>query len=114
MSSRFCDKLFGAAQYRNRRKSLARQTGRDHIQVHRKVWTMQNIRSFFLFTTGVALFALAALLTASLTVAFMGIVGAIAAGRLLSARLKPVPVKAKAQKSDLRVWNDGRGTIIDL
>ena len=75
---------------------------------------MQNIRSFVLFTSGVALFALAALLTASLTVAFAGILGVLAAGRFLSARLKPVPVKAKARKDDMRVWNDGRGTIIDL
>ncbi|MCB5202218.1 hypothetical protein LH464_06965 [Neorhizobium sp. T786] len=75
---------------------------------------MQNIRSFFLFTTGVALFALAALLTASLTVAFVGILGVLAAGRLLSARLKPAQVKAKRQNSEMRVWNDGRGTIIDL
>ena len=75
---------------------------------------MQNIRSFLLFATGTALFALAALLTASLTVAFMGIVGIFATGRLLSARLKPVPVKARVQRNDMRVWNDGRGTIIDL
>jgi len=75
---------------------------------------MQNIRSFVLFTSGVALFALAALLTASLTVAFAGILGVLAAGRLLSSRLKPIPVKTKARNDDMRVWNDGRGTIIDL
>jgi hypothetical protein len=75
---------------------------------------MQNIRSFVLFTTGIALFALAALLTASLAVAFAGIIGVLAAGRLLSARLKPVPVRAKTRKEDMRIWNDGRGTIIDL
>ncbi|MCJ8519856.1 hypothetical protein ABID21_002859 [Pseudorhizobium tarimense] len=75
---------------------------------------MQNIRSFFFFTTGLALFALAALLTASLTVAFIGVLGALAAGRLLSAKLKPVPVQAKVRKDEMHVWNDGRGTIIDL
>ena len=75
---------------------------------------MQNIRSFVLFTCGVALFALAALLTASLTVAFAGILGVLTAGRILSSRLKPAPVKAKAGKCGMRVWNDGRGTIIDL
>ncbi len=75
---------------------------------------MQNIRSFFFFATGVALFALAALLTASLTVAFIGILGAIAAGRLVAARLKPVPVRARTHTDGVRVWNDGRGTIIDL
>ena len=75
---------------------------------------MQNIRSFFLFATGIALFALAALLTASLTVAFAGILGVLMAGRLLSARLKPVPVRTRDHKAGMRVWNDGRGTIIDL
>ena len=75
---------------------------------------MQNIRSFALFTTGIALFTLAALLTASLTVAFAGILGVLAAGRLLYTRLKPIPVKTKARKEDMRIWNDGHGTIIDL
>lgn len=75
---------------------------------------MQNIRTFFLVTSGAAIFAFFALLTASLTVAFAGILAILAAGRALSARLKPVPVRAKAGKPDMRVWNDGRGTIIDL
>lgn len=75
---------------------------------------MQNIRAFFLVASGVALFAFFALLTASLTVAFAGILALLTAGRALSARLKPVPVRAKASKRDMRVWNDGRGTIIDL
>ncbi len=75
---------------------------------------MQNIRSFFFFATGIALFALAAVLTASLTVAFMGILGILAAGRLLSARLKPIPARAKKNEHPIRIWNDGRGTIIDL
>lgn len=75
---------------------------------------MQNIRSFFLFATGIALFALAALLTASLTVALLGIFGILAAGRLLSACLKPVPVRTRQNGRQMRVWNDGRGTIIDL
>lgn len=76
---------------------------------------MQNIRAFFFALTGIAVIAFVAVLTASLTVAFAGMLAIFTAIRLLSARLKPVPVRAKSTKQDtMRVWNDGRGTIIDL
>lgn len=75
---------------------------------------MQNIRAFFVIVSAIAVLAMAALLTASLTVAFVGILAVLSLGRALSARLKPVPVRAKAGKREMRVWNDGRGTIIDL
>lgn len=81
---------------------------------------MQNIRAFFVIVSAIALLAMAALLTASLTVAFAGILALLSIGRALSARLKPVPVRARTHKGaktnqrEMRVWNDGRGTIIDL
>jgi hypothetical protein len=75
---------------------------------------MQNIRVFFVIISAIAVLAMAALLTASLTVAFAGILTVLSMGRALSARLKPVPVRAKTNKREMRVWNDGRGTIIDL
>ncbi|AYD03076.1 hypothetical protein [Neorhizobium sp. NCHU2750] len=75
---------------------------------------MQNIRSFFIIATAIALLAVAALLTASLTIAFMGTLAILSIGRALSNRLKPVPVRAKTKREDMRVWNDGRGTIIDM
>jgi len=75
---------------------------------------MQNIRAFFVIVSAIAVLAMAALLTASLTVAFVGTLAILSIGRALSARLKPVPVRAKANKREMRVWNDGRGTIIDL
>jgi hypothetical protein len=76
---------------------------------------MQNIRSFFLIVTAIAVLAGAALLTASLTVAFMGVLAILSIARALSARLKPVPVRARAGRNEnMRVWNDGRGTIIDM
>ena len=75
---------------------------------------MQNIRVFFVIVSAIAVLAMAALLTASLTIAFAGILAVLSIGRALSARLKPVPVRAKANKREMRVWNDGRGTIIDL
>lgn len=75
---------------------------------------MQNIKALFIVVSAIAALAMAALLTASLTVAFAGILAILSIGRAVSARLKPVPVKAKTDKRDMRVWNDGRGTIIDL
>jgi hypothetical protein len=79
-----------------------------------KGFDMQNIRSFFVIITAIAALAAAALLTASLTVAFMGTLAVLSLGKALSSRLKPVPVRAKTKQSDMRVWNDGRGTIIDM
>jgi hypothetical protein len=75
---------------------------------------MQNIRAFLVITSAIAILAAAALLTASLTVAFAGILAILSIGRAFSQRLKPVPVQAKASQREMRVWNDGRGTIIDL
>lgn len=76
---------------------------------------MQGIRSFFIAASGIAVLAIVALFTASLTVAFVGVLAVLSAARLLSARLKPtsIPVKPRNQR-DMRVWNDGKGTIIDL
>lgn len=75
---------------------------------------MQGIRSFFIAASGIAILAMVALFTASLTVAFIGVLAVLSAARLLSARLvSPIPVKPRNQR-DMRVWNDGKGTIIDL
>ena len=75
---------------------------------------MQNVRALFIIVSAIAVLAVAALLTASLTVAFAGILAVLSIGRAVSARLKPVPVRANANKQPMRIWNDGRGTIIDL
>jgi hypothetical protein len=77
---------------------------------------MQNVRAFFVIVSAIAVLAVAALLTASLTVAFAGILAVLSIGRALSAQVKPAPVKARAKTNqrEMRVWNDGRGTIIDL
>jgi hypothetical protein len=80
---------------------------------------MQNIRAFFVVASAIAVLAMAAVLTASLTVAFAGILVLLSIGRAISTRLNPVPVRSKSFASkpdsrDIRVWNDGRGTIIDL
>ncbi|MCZ7932841.1 hypothetical protein O9X90_10995 [Agrobacterium leguminum] len=76
---------------------------------------MQGIRSFFIAASGIAILAIVALFTASLTVAFIGVLAVLSAVRLLSARLKPAPIPVKPRNQrDMRVWNDGKGTIIDL
>ncbi|CVI60518.1 MULTISPECIES: hypothetical protein [Agrobacterium] len=76
---------------------------------------MQGIRSFFIAASGIAILAMAALFTASLTVAFIGVLVVLSAARILSARLKPAPIPVKTRNQrDMRVWNDGKGTIIDL
>ena len=77
---------------------------------------MQGIRTFIIAASSIAILALAALFTASLTVAFIGVLAVISAGRLLSSRLKPapIPVKRRGQQRDMHVWDDGKGTIIDL
>ena len=79
---------------------------------------MQSVRSFFFTLSGVTLVAILALFTASLTIAFAGILSVLMIARALTAKLKPVPVRAKSrhqqQQQQMRVWNDGRGTIIDM
>ena len=82
----------------------------------REVSTMQNIRSLFIALAGITVFAALALFTVSLTLAVGGILTVLMVGRAISLRMKPVPVRARANNGqrEMRVWNDGRGTIIDL
>lgn len=78
---------------------------------------MQGIRTFFIAASSIAVLALVALFTASLTVAFVGVLAVISVVRLASARLKPAPIPVKPRRDEpqnMRIWNDGRGTIIDL
>ena len=75
---------------------------------------MQNIRTFFLAITGFAVLATVVVLTASLTLAVGAILSVALLARAMSMKLKPVPVRAKTRQDDMRVWNDGRVTIIDL
>ncbi|MDI7863082.1 hypothetical protein MRS76_14060 [Rhizobiaceae bacterium n13] len=77
---------------------------------------MQSVRSFFLTLSGITFVAIIALFTASITIALAGILSVMLLARALtvSLRMKPVPVRAKARDERMRVWNDGRGTIIDM
>jgi hypothetical protein len=78
---------------------------------------MQNVRTLFISLAAVTAFTAIALLTFSLTLAVGGILTVLMVARALSLRLKPAPVRARARTADqreMRIWNDGRGTIIDL
>ncbi|WP_250958485.1 hypothetical protein [Rhizobium sp. CG5] len=75
---------------------------------------MHNLRSIAIALIGLALFAAAAVVTVSLTLLAGAVLTTVLAARMLSLRAKPVPVRAKPQTQPMRVWNDGRGTIIDL
>ncbi|MGR9437575.1 hypothetical protein ACU8V1_21580 [Rhizobium leguminosarum] len=77
---------------------------------------MQNIRSIFLMLAGATVFVAMLLLTFSVTLAVGGILTVLMVGRALSMKMKPAPVRAKTNngRPEMRVWNDGRGTIIDL
>jgi len=77
---------------------------------------MQNIRSIFLMLAGVTVFVALALFTFSVTLAVGGILTVLMVGRAMSLKMRPAPVRAKAQtqQREMRIWNDGRGTIIDL
>lgn len=82
---------------------------------------MNSLRSIALATGGIVILALAAAFTLSLTLV-LGAVLTVALGiRVLALRMKEarVPVRAKRAEQGrgeqgMHVWNDGRGTIIDL
>ena len=77
---------------------------------------MQNIRSIFIMLAGATVFVAMLLLTFSVTLAVGGILTVLMVGRALSLKMKPAPVRAKANNGqrERRIWNDGRGTILDL
>jgi hypothetical protein len=81
------------------------------------------MRSFLMTLAGLTFVAVVALFTASIGLAIAGAVTVLLLGQWLSALLtnKPAPVRAYAraraprtEQERLRVWNDGKGTIIDM
>ncbi len=76
---------------------------------------MQNFRSAVIALAGLAFIALAAAFAVSITLVVGALLTVSLGARMLMGRNKRVPVYAKAKRrEDLRVWNDGKGTIIDL
>ncbi|MFD1329756.1 hypothetical protein [Mycoplana ramosa] len=82
---------------------------------------MHSIRSIFLTAVAIAVAAATIVFAASVGLALAGIASLVMLGSWISTRLQPTPVRAKAYarankpgQREPRVWNDGRGTIIDL
>ncbi|CCM77763.1 hypothetical protein [Rhizobium mesoamericanum] len=80
---------------------------------------MQSIRSVFLLLAGITAFVALAFITFSVTLAVGGILTVLMVGRALSLKMKPAPIRTTAKtkshsSENMRIWNDGRGTIIDL
>ena len=87
--------------------------------------TMKSLRSFLLTLCGLTFVAVVALFTASIGIAVAGAVTVLLFGQWLSALIsgghvdpQPVYVRTRSrsdqQATRYRVWNDGKGTIIDM
>jgi hypothetical protein len=76
---------------------------------------MQNIRSAAYAIAGLAFVGIAAAFAVSLTLVIGALLTVTLGARMLMGKTKRAPVYAKAKRSEgVRVWNDGKGTIIDL
>jgi hypothetical protein len=87
---------------------------------------MQRIRSIVFTVLTVLIAGATFLFAASVGLAIAGIVTVLMLGSMLAGKLQPSPVPAKARARahqrrtpagdtrEPRIWNDGRGTIIDL
>ena len=88
---------------------------------------MRSLRAFFITLAGLTFVGVVTVFTASLTIALAGIATVLLFGQWLSSMLSgherhPQPAKAYARarhadergRGEMRVWNDGKGTIIDM
>ena len=84
---------------------------------------MKSFRSFFLTLGGLTFVAVVAVFTASIGIAIAGAISVLMFGHWLSAlltRSEARPVHAaytprqEQPSMGMRVWNDGKGTIIDM
>jgi hypothetical protein len=82
---------------------------------------MHSIRSIFFATAAIVIAGAMLVFAASVGLALAGIASVVMIGSWISAKLQPAPVRAKVYarasrpgQREPRVWNDGRGTIIDL
>lgn len=76
---------------------------------------MHNLRSAAFALAGLAFVGIAAAFAVSLTLIIAALLTVTMAVRMLMPKVKRQPVYARARRQEnLRVWNDGKGTIIDL
>ena len=87
---------------------------------------MRSIRSFFITLAGLTFVAVIALFTASVGIALAGVATVLLFGQWLSSMLagrdcepgsayaRPRSPRQNHDGRGMRVWNDGKGTIIDM
>ncbi|MDX3928327.1 MAG: hypothetical protein QHC90_21300 [Shinella sp.] len=81
---------------------------------------MQSIRSILLTAAAIVIAGFSLLFAASVGLAIAGIAAVMIIGSAIAAKLQPAPVRAtvrtrrQAGQREPRIWNDGKGTIIDL
>ncbi|TCT41088.1 hypothetical protein [Martelella mediterranea] len=79
---------------------------------------MENIRTVLMAVVGLAAVAVLTVFAASVGLALMGVLFVLSIARLIAMKLDraTVPVKTREQRKReaMRVWDDGRGKIIDL
>ncbi|MBD9652533.1 hypothetical protein M2267_004395 [Ensifer sp. KUDG1] len=84
---------------------------------------MQSIRSVLFTAAALTITFAAFVLTASLALALAGIAAVVVVGSAIATRLNFRPARATVRPAaagpaqgqrEMRIWNDGRGTIIDL
>lgn len=77
---------------------------------------MQSIPSLLLTVAGIAALSLFGLAALSLFMVFAGILSATILARAIMPKPKQAPIYAEARNGRrvTRVWNDGKGTIIDM
>ena len=85
---------------------------------------MQRIRSILFTVFAILVAGATVVFAASIGLAIAGIAAVLMLGSMLAGKLQPAPVRASARartdrraapgQREPRIWNDGRGTIIDL
>jgi ABC-type nickel/cobalt efflux system permease component RcnA len=84
---------------------------------------MQRIRSIIFTVFAMLVAGVTIVFAASVGLAIVGITAVLMLGSLLAAKFQTTPVRATARarndratagQREPRIWNDGRGTIIDL
>lgn len=86
---------------------------------------MRSIRAFLITLAGLTFVAVVTVFTASIGIALAGVATVLLFGQWLSSILsgherRPQPARAYARRTgeqargEIRVWNDGKGTIIDM
>ncbi|QQM31442.1 hypothetical protein JET14_04530 [Martelella lutilitoris] len=79
---------------------------------------MENIRTVFMAIVGLAAVAFVTVFAASIGLALIAVLAVLTVARMIAVKLNhaTVPVRTRdcRKRDGMRVWDDGRGKIIDL